>query len=112
MPPHTYNLAAYYEGRFGGFRVTKTFTKGSQSSGTGQNGITAAAFYGLDYEQVDFTSRLNLGELLGWNKDLQATFDVFNVTRSSQRTNFQFANAPYAIYEPGRTYQIGLRASF
>lgn len=112
VPPHTYNLAAYYEGRFGGFRVTKTFTKGSQSSGTGQNGITAAAFYGLDYEQVDFTSRLNLGELLGWNKDLQATFDVFNVTRSSQRTNFQFANAPYAIYEPGRTYQIGLRASF
>lgn len=116
VPPYTYNLAAYYEGRFGGFRVTKNFTKGSQSSGTGQNGITAAAFYGLDYAQVDFTSRLNLGEILGaaigWKKDLQATFDVFNVTRASQRTNFQFANAPYAIYEPGRTYQVGLRASF
>lgn len=112
VPPYTYNLAAYYEGRFGGFRVTKNFTKGSQSSGTGQNGITAAAFYGLDYAQVDFTSRLNLGEVIGWKKDLQATFDVFNVTRASQRTNFQFANAPYAIYEPGRTYQVGLRASF
>ncbi|RZL40674.1 MAG: TonB-dependent receptor [Rubrivivax sp.] len=112
VPPYTYNLAAYYEGRFGGFRVTKTFTKGSQTSGTGQNGITAAAFYGMDYSQVDFTSRLNLGEVIGWKRDLQATFDVFNVTRSSQRTNFQFANAPYAIYEPGRTYQIGLRASF
>lgn len=112
VPPYTYNLAAYYEGRFGGFRVTKNFTKGSQSSGTGQNGITAAAFYGLDYAQVDFTSRLNIGEVIGWKKDLQATFDVFNLTRSSQRTNFQFANAPYAIYEPGRTYQIGLRASF
>jgi TonB-dependent receptor len=116
VPPHTYNLAAYYEGRFGGFRVTKNFTKGSQSSGTGQNGITAAAFYGLDYAQVDFTSRLNLGEILGstigWKKDLQATFDIFNLTRASQRTNFQFANAPYAIYEPGRTYQVGLRASF
>ncbi|MFG6432182.1 TonB-dependent receptor [Roseateles sp. LYH14W] len=112
VPPYTYNMAAYYEGRFGGFRVTKTFTKGSQTSGTGQNGITAAAFYGLDYSQVDFTSRVNIGEVIGWKKDLQATFDVFNVTRSSQRTNFQFANAPYAIYEPGRTYQIGLRASF
>ncbi|MDR7331262.1 TonB-dependent receptor [Roseateles asaccharophilus] len=116
VPPYTYNLAAYYEGRFGGFRVTKTFTKGSQSTGTGQNGITAAAFFGLDYDQVDFTSRVNLGEILGstlgWKKDLQMTFDVFNVTRSSQRTNFQFANAPYAIYEPGRTYQVGLRASF
>lgn len=116
VPPYTYNLAAYYEGRFGGFRVTKNFTKGSQTSGTGQNGITAAAFYGLDYAQVDFTSRLNLGEILGaaigWKKDLQATFDIFNVTRASQRTNFQFANAPYAIYEPGRTYQVGLRASF
>ena len=112
VPPYTYNLAAYYEGRFGGFRVTKNFTKGSQSSGTGQNGITAAAFYGMDYAQVDFTSRLNIGEVIGWKKDLQATFDVFNLTRASQRTNFQFANAPYAIYEPGRTYQIGLRASF
>jgi TonB-dependent receptor len=112
VPPYTYNLAAYYEGTYGGFRVTKNFTKGSQSSGTGQNGITAAAFYGLDYAQVDFTSRLNLGEIVGWKKDLQATFDVFNVTKASQRTNFQFANAPYAIYEPGRTYQVGLRASF
>ncbi|MGQ3051788.1 MAG: TonB-dependent receptor [Roseateles sp.] len=116
VPPYTYNLAAYYEGRFGGFRVTKTFTKGSQSSGAGQNGITAAAFFGQDYDQVDFTSRVNLGEVLGpvfgAKRDLQATFDIFNVTRSSQRTNFQFANAPYAIYEPGRTYQIGLRASF
>ncbi|MFG6462595.1 TonB-dependent receptor [Roseateles sp. DXS20W] len=112
VPPYTYNLAAYYEGRFGGFRVTKNFTKGTQSSGTGQNGITAAAFYGMDYAQVDFTSRVNLGEIIGWKKDLQATFDIFNVTRSSQRTNFQFANAPYAIYEPGRTYQVGLRASF
>ncbi|MFG6416472.1 TonB-dependent receptor [Roseateles sp. DC23W] len=112
VPPYTYNLAAYYEGRFGGLRVTKTFTKGSQSSGTGQNGITAAAFYGMDYDQVDFTSRLNIGEFFGWKKDLQATFDIFNVTRSQQRTNFQFANAPYAVYEPGRTYQVGLRASF
>jgi TonB-dependent receptor len=116
VPPYTYNLAAYYEGTYGGFRVTKTFTKGSQSSGTGQNGITAAAFYGMDYAQVDFTSRLNLGEIMGnivgWKKDLQATFDVFNVTRSQQRTNFQFSNAPYAIYQPGRTYQVGLRASF
>lgn len=116
VPPYTYNLAAYYEGTYGGFRVTKTFTKGSQTSGTGQNGITAAAFYGMDYDQVDFTSRVNLGEILGntigWKKDLQATFDVFNVTRSQQRTNFQFSNAPYAIYQPGRTYQVGLRASF
>lgn len=39
-------------------------------------------------------------------------FDVFRLTRASQRTNFQFANAPYAIYELGRTYQVGLRASF
>jgi len=112
VPPYTYNLAAYYEGKWGGFRVTKTFTKGSQSSGTGQNGIGAAAFFTQDYAQVDFTSRLNLGEVIGWKKDLQATFDIFNVTRATQRTNFQFSNAPYAIYASGRTYQVGLRTSF
>jgi TonB-dependent receptor len=112
VPPHTYNLATYYEGRFGGFRVTKNFTKGSQSAGTGQNGITAAALFGMDYAQVDFTSRLNLGELTGWKKDLQMTFDIFNVTRSIQRSYFQFENAPFTIYAPGRTYQVGLRANF
>ena len=112
VPPYTYNLAAYYEGKYGGLRVTKAFTKGSQSSGAGQNGITNAAFFTEDYSQVDFTSRLNLGEITGWKRDLQLTFDIFNVTRSIQRTNFQFSNAPYAVYEPGRTYQVGLRTTF
>lgn len=116
VPSYTYNLAAYYEGRFGGFRVTKNFTKGTQTAGTGQNGITNAALFGEDYAQVDFTSRLNIGEILGdaigWKKDLQATFDIFNVTRSIQRSYFQFQNAPFTIYAPGRTYQVGLRASF
>ncbi|WP_457320187.1 hypothetical protein [Roseateles sp. P5_E11] len=39
-------------------------------------------------------------------------FGVVHLTRASQRTSFQLANAPYAIYEPGRTCQVGLRASF
>jgi len=112
VPPYTYNLAAYYESKFGGFRVTKNFTKGTQTAGTGQNGIPAAALFGMDYAQVDFTSRLNLGELVGWHRDLQATFDIFNVTRSVQRSYFQFQNAPFTIYSPGRTYQVGLRANF
>ena len=36
----------------------------------------------------------------------------FALARSQQRTNFQFSNAPYAVYQPGRTYQVGLRTSF
>lgn len=112
VPPHTYNLTAYYDAKGISFRVAQTFTKGSQGSTPGQNGIGAAAIFGTDYKQVDVSSRVDLSRFLGWTTDVSMSLDVNNVTKSIQRAYFQFENAPFTIYDPGRTYAVGLRVKY
>lgn len=112
VPEWTSNVTAYYEQ--GGFmlRVSRTFSKGAQQTNSPQNGITAAQLYGDDYSQVDIAARVDLHTLLGWKNPLQLTLDVWNATRSKQRSYFQFPNATFTEYTPGATYLLGLRASF
>jgi TonB-dependent receptor len=109
---YTYNITAYYEHGGISARLSQTFTKGSQVSGTNQNGITAAALYSDDYRQWDFSSSLDLDELTGYKGLPQLTFDVINLTKSKQRTYYQFDNATFTYYEPGRTYMVGMRGRF
>ena len=40
------------------------------------------------------------------------TLDVINITKSTQRSYFQFPNAAFSYYEPGRSVMIGVRGSF
>lgn len=112
VPEYTSNITAYYEQ--GGYmlRVSRTFSKGSQQTNSPQNGITAANLFGDDYSQVDIAARMDLHTLLGWKNPLQLTLDVWNATRSKQRSYFQFPNATFTEYTPGATYLLGLRASF
>ena len=93
-------------------RVSRTFSKGSQQTNSPQNGITGANLFGDDYSQVDIAARMDLHTLLGWKNPLQLTLDVWNATRSKQRSYFQFPNATFTEYTPGSTYLLGLRASF
>jgi outer membrane receptor protein involved in Fe transport len=37
---------------------------------------------------------------------------VVNLGLASQRTYFQYSNATFTEYKPGRTFNIGLRAKF
>lgn len=106
---YTYNVTGYYEHGGISARVSQTFTKGSQSSGTNQNGIPAAALFSDDYRQWDFSSSLDLNEVLGRTGLPQLTFDVTNFTNAKQRSYFQFDNATFTQYTPGRTFMIGLR---
>lgn len=106
---YTYNVTAYYEHNGISARLSQTFTKGSQSSGTNQSGISAAALFSDDYRQWDFSSSLDLNEVLGRKGLPQLTFDVINLTKSEQRSYFQFDNATFTNYTPGRTIMIGLR---
>lgn len=106
---YTYNVTAYYEHGGISARVSQTFTKGSQSSGTNQNGIPQAALFSDDYRQWDFSSSFDLDELTGYKGLPQLTFDVTNLTKAKQRSYFQFENATFTQYEPGRTFMIGLR---
>lgn len=106
---YTYNVTGYYEHGGISARISQTFTKGSQTSGLNQNGIPAAALFSDDYRQWDFSSSLDLNEITGSTGLPQLTFDVTNLANAKQRSYFQFENATFTQYTPGRTFMIGLR---
>ncbi len=109
---YTYNVTGYYENGGITARLSTTFTKGSQVSGLNQNGIPLAAIFSDDYRQYDFSSSIDLNEVTGRKGLPQLTFDVINLTKSKQRSYFQFDNATFTSYQPGRTIMIGLRGRF
>ena len=112
VAPVTYNVTAYYENHGISARLSTTFTQGNQVSGTNQNGIPAAAIFSDDYQQWDFSSSVKLAQILGMRHLPELTFDVINITKEKQRSYFQFPNAAFTVYRPGRTIMIGLRDSF
>jgi len=109
---YTYNLVGYYERGGVMVRVSTTYTKGSQQSGTNQNGIPNAAIFSDDYRQYDFSSSFDLDQILKRKGLPQLTFDVVNFTGAKQRSYFQFPNATFTSYDPGRTIMVGLRGRF
>ncbi len=115
VAPETYNATLYYENHGVSVRGSVTHAQGSQLTGPGgQNGISAAELFSDDYTQYDFSSSFNLGQMFnassGWIPQL--TLDVINVSNSKQRSYFQFNNATFTQYNPGRTVILGLRGSF
>jgi hypothetical protein len=95
-------------------RLSQTFQKGSQIATANQNGITNAALFVDDYKQLDLSSSLDLGTVLGKTSNWwpEITFDVINLTKEKQRQYFQFTNATFTEYKPGSTYVLGLRLKF
>jgi hypothetical protein len=115
VSPETYNATLYYENHGVSVRGSVTHTQGSQLTGPGgQNGITAAELFSDNYIQYDFSSSFDLGEMFGASSAWipQITLDVINVTDEQQRSYFQFNNATFTQYNPGRTVILGLRGSF
>ena len=112
VAPVTYNVTAYYENHGVSLRLSTTYTQGNQSSGTNQNGIPAAALFSDDYRQWDFSSSFRLGTIFGSPHLPELTFDVINITKEKQRSYFQFQNATFTEYSPGRTIMVGLRGTF
>jgi TonB-dependent receptor len=109
---YTYNLTGYYEHNGVSLRLSHVYRKGSQSSGANQNGISAAALFSDDYKQTDFSSSYDLEKILGMKNAPQLTFNVTNLTNEKLRSHFQYDNATFTYYKPGRQYVVGMRMSF
>lgn len=112
VAPYTYNVTGYYENHGLTARISKTFAKGSQSSGLNQNGIPNAALFADDYGQWDLSASYDLGQIMEARWAPQLTLDVINLFNADQRSYFQFQNAAFTLYDPGRQIMIGLRGSF
>jgi outer membrane receptor protein involved in Fe transport len=112
VPKLTNNLTAYYQRAGYMLRLSHSYNKGSQVSGANQNGIALASLYVDSYKQLDLSSSVDLAEALDHEGWPSLTFDIVNLSNSSQRTYFQYSNATFTKYEPGRTFSIGVRAKF
>ena len=112
VAPRTYVAGGYYENGGISARLIYTYNKGSQNSGTNQNGIPDAAIFGDSYDQLDFSGSLDLAEIMGRDYLPTLTLDVINITKSTQRSYFQFPNAAFTYYTPGRTVMVGVRGRF
>jgi len=113
VAPTTYNSTVYYEKNGVSARLSTTFSEGTQVSGLNQNGIARAARFSDDYQQWDFSSSFDFATMFGWSDMIpQLTVDVINLFDEEQREYFQFPNATFTQYEPGRTVIVGLRGRF
>ncbi|SFO19680.1 TonB-dependent receptor [Sphingomonas sp. OK281] len=112
VAPFTYNITGYYEKHGVMLRVSTTSREGSQNSGAAQNGIPAAALFGTDYTTYDFSSSFDLDKIFGIAHAPQLTVNVANFTNATLRSYFQFEDATFTQYKPGRQFLVGLRGTF
>ena len=112
VAPTTYTLTGYYEGNGVSLRLTQTFNEGSQGSGLNQNGIPNAAIFGRDYNQLDFSGNIDLAKIFKNDYLPTLVVNVINITKEAQSTYFQYENATFNEYNPGRTLLVGIRGRF
>ncbi|HVS23881.1 MAG TPA: TonB-dependent receptor [Gammaproteobacteria bacterium] len=114
VAPHTYNLTPYYERGGISVRLSGTRSEGSQVSGSNQNSIPAAALFSDSYTQWDLGSTFDLAAMMHRKGSAlpQITLDVINLSDEEQRSHFQFANATFTSYKPGRQVVLGVRGHF
>ncbi|HEX5461190.1 MAG TPA: TonB-dependent receptor [Steroidobacteraceae bacterium] len=112
VPPDTYNLTFYYEHGPFSFRMAENYNAANVVSGLNQNGIPAAALYASSFREWDLSSYVDIGTLLRWPMSFQVTANALNLFDAKQRSYFQFPNATFTEYNPGRELMIGFRAKF
>lgn len=112
VPKKSNNFQLYYENHGFMARLSHTYSQGSQISGLNQNGIAAAALYSDDFKQLDFSSQFDLEKLFDRDGLPTLSFDVVNATDTVRRAYFQFSNATFTSYKPGRTISVGMRMKF
>jgi TonB-dependent receptor len=112
VPKKSNNFGVYYENHGYMARITHQYQEGSQSATGNQNSIPLAALYGRAYKQADFSSSIDLEQVLDREHWPTITFDIVNLNKAKREGYFQFANAAFTSYDPGRTFQLGVRGKF
>ena len=82
------------------------------ASGLNQNGIPLATLNSDSYGQWDFAGSVDLAKVFAKPRLPELTLDVQNITKAKQRSFFQFEDAAFTDYNPGRLILIGLRGHF
>ncbi|WP_313737716.1 TonB-dependent receptor [Sphingobium yanoikuyae] len=109
VSPWSYNLQGFYEN--GGLSVSVNYVWHDEAIAVNgpQNGINGADLKSDARGQLDMSAGY---QLPFFNKALRLTLDVLNITDEPIRTTFEYSNAAYSVYYPGRTVLAGIRANF
>ncbi len=106
---YSYNLQGFYENDGLSVSLNYVWNDDAIALNGPQNGISNANLRSEARGQFDMSAGY---QLPFFNKALRLTVDVLNITNEPIRTNFEYDNAPYSVYYPGRTVLAGIRANF
>jgi TonB-dependent receptor len=111
IAPVLWNTTLYWEGKTTAVRLSYNFTEGFPQRAVGNNegSLNYAQYFGKDRGQLDLSASYTMEWL---PSKPQLTFNVINVTDEPLENFLQFENVPGEIYNPGRTYLIGIRGQF
>jgi TonB-dependent receptor len=109
VSPTAWNATAYWENSVASVRLSYNWQEGAAGSGTNQNSIPWAYYYGDDRGQLDLSASYTLENL--WSKP-QITLNVQNITNEPIVSYFGVDNAVNNYYDSGRTITLGVRGSF
>ncbi|MDR6675075.1 TonB-dependent receptor [Xanthomonas sp. 1678] len=109
VAPNLWNGTVYWEKNNASVRLSYAWNDDMIISGANQNGIPDARLMADARGQLD----LSASYTLAWMRSApQITLNVTNLTDEPLRTTFQYPNATYDLYKPGRTIMLGIRGSF
>ncbi|MGY1408944.1 MULTISPECIES: TonB-dependent receptor [unclassified Luteimonas] len=111
ISPVMWNATAYWENDVTSVRLSYNWVEGSAQRALGNNegGLTYGQYFGEDRGQFDLSASYTLASL---PSKPQITFNVLNLTNEETRNYITYPNVPGEIYQPGRTFLIGLRGTF
>ncbi|SEN69161.1 TonB-dependent receptor [Sphingomonas gellani] len=112
VSPTTYVATGYYEGNGISARLAYTWNEGSQTSSLNQYSIPSGAYFTDSYGQLDFAGNVDLSKIFDNDALPTLVVNVINVTKSKLHSYFQFENANFSEFNPGRQVLIGLRGRF
>jgi TonB-dependent receptor len=109
VSPYSYNLQGFYEDHGLSISVNYVWNDKSIAVNKPQNGINDASLRSDARGQLDTSIGYQLPFM---NKAFRLTLDMLNLTNEPIRTTFEYDNAAYSVYYPGRTILAGVRANF
>lgn len=114
VSPYTANLTVYFENSRGSIRLSSNYQAQSSFDTMSADGNVAYKLIKANraYFQMDLSTRLEIGDWVGWKPGVSINFDVANLGAAKQKSFVQEEYATRTYWDPGRTYQLTAQMKF
>ncbi|RZL39174.1 MAG: TonB-dependent receptor, partial [Rubrivivax sp.] len=114
VSPYTANLTAYFENSRGSIRLSSNYQAQSSFDTMASDGNNAFRLVKANraYFSMDLSTRIEIGDWVGWKKGVSVNFDVANLGAAKQKSFVQEEYATRTYWDPGRTYQLTAQMKF